>query len=249
MKFRNPDHATRAIIEAAKTKLKHAANLARGKSAFWYLLGGGVGGGALLAGAGMLCGGYSYITGNEVIARQVAESVKAVLDTTTIHGTVTLADGGEVALAKGGQIRIDPDSFLRVSGTVSADMPRQLPEQIRQDERPATQAAGVVTNFTVFKKVKFGAGEVNTGWEYKEGDQRRPSSQYCQYGEFTGSSGTAQINVDIGLNGHIALPNPSPFPAVNLRAAYEAGCIWANDAAPVAPSTSPATILTRAAKR
>jgi hypothetical protein len=250
MKFRNPDHATRAIIEAAKTKLKQGANLARGQSAFWYLMGGGVGGGALLAGAGILCGGYSYIVGNRVIALQVTEGVKAALAHTTIKtdGTVTLAGDREVTLKTPAVVSLDPNTaLLRV--VAPADMPRQLPEQVRQDERPAVAKAGVVTNYTVFKTVKFGAGEVQTGWMFKDGDQNRPSFQYCQYAQFTGN-GTTQTNVDIGVNGHIsALPNPSPFPAVDLRAAYEAGCIWANDAAPVAPSTSPATILTRAAKR
>jgi hypothetical protein len=96
--------------------------------------------------------------------------------------------------------------------------------------------------------VKFGAGEVQTGWMFKDGDQQRPSFQYCQYGQFTGN-GTTQTNVDIGLNGHIALPTASPFPAVDLRAAYEAGCIWANDAAPVTPAAPVQTILVHAAKR
>jgi hypothetical protein len=245
----------RAHADAINGIMKRKADLAKAetthmksKAALPLLLGcsalalcAGVGGGVALW-------GYSYITGNKVIAGQVAESVKAVLDKEVI--TAKLADGGEVALAKGGQVGIDPVSVVRVSGTVSADMPRQLPEQVRQDERPAVAKAGVVTNYTVFKIVKFGAGEVSTGWVYKDGDQQRPSFQYCQYMQLAGNGGS-QTNVAIGINGHImALPTASPFPAVDLRTAYEAGCIWANDdAAPVAPSTSPATILTRAAKR
>jgi hypothetical protein len=227
------------LAKAGTTLIKSKASLPVLLGCSAFVLCAGVGGGVALW-------GYSYITGNKVIARQVAESVKEVLDTTTIHGTVS----GEVGM-KDGIVRIDPNSALvRVIGQASpADMPRQLPEQVRQDERPRVAKAGVVTNYTVFKTVKFGAGEVQTGWMFKDGDQQRPSFQYCQYAQFTGN-GTTQTNVDIGLNGHIALPPASPFPAVDLRAAYEAGCIWANDdAAPVAPSTSPATILTRAAKR
>jgi hypothetical protein len=246
MKFRNPDHATRAIIEAAKTKLKHAANVARGKSAFWYLLGGGVGGGALLAGAGILCGGYSYIVGNKVLARQVTEGVKGVLDKAVI--TAKLADGGEVALAKGAQVSLDQSSaFLRVIGQ-APDMPRAQPEQVRQDERPAVGKADVITNFTVFKKVTFGAGWVQTAWQYEDGNQR-PSNQYCGYSQVTGN-GVAQTNVDIGINGHIALPNPSPFPAVDLAAAYTQCVWWAIDPAQaVAPVAPVQTIQIHAAKR
>jgi hypothetical protein len=125
---------------------------------------------------------------------------------------------------------------------------RAQPEQVRQDERPPVSKAGVITNFTVFKKVKFGAGEVQTAWQYKDGDQQRPSNQYCGYAQVT-NNGASQTNVDIGINGHITLPNPSPFPAVDLAAAYTQCVWWANDAAPVAPSTSAQTTIARAAKR
>jgi hypothetical protein len=249
----NRAHAD-AINETMKRKAelaKAGTTLMKSKAALPLLLGcsafalcAGVGGGVALW-------GYSYITGNEKIALQVTEGVKAALAHTTIKtdGTVTLAGDREVTLKAPAVVSLDPNTALvRVVG--QADTPRPSPEQVRQDERPPVAKAGVVTNYTVFKTVKFGAGEVQTGWMFKDGDQQRPSFQYCQYGQFTGN-GTTQTNVDIGVNGHIsALPNPSPFPAVDLRAAYEAGCIWANDdAAPVAPSTSPATILTRAAKR
>ena len=237
MKFRNPDQATRAIIEAANTKLKHAANLARGKSAFWYLMGGGVGGGALLAGAGILCGGYSYITGNKVIARQVAESVKGVLDTTTIHGTVS----GEVGM-KDGIVRIDPNTaLLRVVGQAAEAAPRLTPERAAL---PALKA-GVFTNFTVFKIAKFGAGEVHTAWEYKDGDQERPSSQFCEYTQFT--VGTNQNSVELGRDGRMDLAKTAPA-GLDLRAAY-ANCQWWNDSAPVMPAAPVQTILVHAAKR
>jgi hypothetical protein len=246
MIVKNPDHAMRALIEAAKTKVKRGASLARSKSAFWYLLGVG----ALLAGAGILCGGYSYITGNEVIARQTAEGVAAALAHTTIKtdGTVTLANGAQVTLADGGRVSLDPTSaLLRVVIGQAPDTPRAQPEQVRQDEPPTVAKAGVLRNFTVLQTVTFGAGQVHTGWEYKDGG-RRPSFQYCQYTQFAGNA-TTQTHVVIGENGRMALPNPSPLPAVNLRAAYEAGCRWANDAAPVAPAVPVQSIQIHAAKR
>jgi hypothetical protein len=246
MKFRNPDHATRAIIEAAKTKLKHAANLARGKSAFWYLMGGGVGGGALLAGAGILCGGYSYIVGNEVIARQVAESVKAVLDkeviTTkgTVTGEVSIKDGGEVALAKGGQVSLDPNSQLvRVSEQVS--------QAATDDTEPTWQ--------TVYKVVWFGSGRVQSYASFRTSTAQKPFRRRCIYFEDVGEG--LWRGVLLESNGQrLDVPNPSPFPAVDLNAAA-AECVNltnlpAQAVAPVAPAAPVApvkTIQIHAAKR
>jgi hypothetical protein len=249
MKFRNPDHATRAIIEAAKTKLKHAANVARGKSAFWYLMGGGVGGGALLAGAGILCGGYSYIVGNKVIAQQVTEGVKAVLAHTTIKtdGTVTLAGDREVTLKTPAVVSLDPNTaLLRV--VAPADMPRPSPEQVRQDDRPAAQAAA--TTFFVFHDVEVGADKVQTGWVYESSDQQQPSRQFCQYVRPTHAATRAFIT--IGNEGRMELPETAP-PNVDLgtlRAAF-AKCVWTGSTqpAPVAPVAPVQTIQIHAAKR
>jgi hypothetical protein len=241
------DEFESAMAAKARAEARHLsseATLRRGGCVALVLLGAGglillSGEGISLATGGMYAAQESEKTVAAILAQnreQNREDLRAMLAATTIQtrGTVT----GEVSVKDGGTVR--------VSGTVSADMPRPSPELA---ELPAVAKAGIVTNYTVFKTVKFGAAEVQTGWMFKDGDQQRPSFQYCQYGQFTGN-GTTQTNVDIGLNGHIALPTASPFPAVDLRAAYEAGCIWANDdAAPVAPSTSPATILTRAAKR
>jgi hypothetical protein len=229
MKIKDPDHATRAIIEAAKTKLKHGANLARGQSAFWYLAGGG----ALLAGAGILCGGYSYIVGNKVLARQVAQDVAAALAHTTINvaGEVTVADGGKVALQSPAVVLLDPNSILRVSGQAAPDVPRSSPDLAAL---PASKA-GVVTNFTVFKFVRFGRGEVETGWQFNSSNDTQPSRQYCYYRE---PASTATLMTSIGENGVMTLPETAPA-GVDLRAAF-ASCIWTASAkpAPAAPSTA-----------
>jgi hypothetical protein len=243
MIVKNPDHATRAIIEAAKTKLKHGANLARGKSAFWYLMGGGVGGGALLAGAGILCGGYSYIVGNEVIARQVAEGVKAVLDTEvittkgTVTGEVSIKDGGEVALKAPALVSFDPNSpLLRVS--------EQTGETAPDDAVPAW--------LTVYKLVKFGSGEVQSYAGFRTSTAQKPFRHGCMYYEDV-SDGLWR-GVALEKNGQrLVVPNPSPFPAVDLNAAASL-CVTLTNlptqaVAPVAPAAPVQTILIHAPKR
>jgi hypothetical protein len=239
----------RAHADAINGIMKRKADLAKAetthmksKAALPLLLGGSAFALCLGVGGGVALWGYSYITGNKVIAGQVAESVKAVLDTTTIHGTVS----GEVGM-KDGIVRLDQSSALvRVIGQ-APDMPRQQPEQVRQDERPASQAA-VKTEFTVFKTVPFGAGEVESAWVYQSSAQQTPSEQYCQY---LGPANAGAYAVTIlGRDGRIDLPATAPA-GVDLRAAA-ALCDWKADSAktaPVAPVAPVQTILVHAAKR
>jgi hypothetical protein len=139
----------RAHADAINGIMKRKADLAKAetthmksKAALPLLLGGSAFALCLGVGGGVALWGYSYITGNKVIAGQVAESVKAVLDTEVI--TAKLADGGEVALAKGAQVSLDQSSALvRVVGQAPADIPRQQPEQVRQDDRPINLANAV----------------------------------------------------------------------------------------------------------
>jgi hypothetical protein len=243
----------RAYADAIKETMKRKADLAKAgttlmksKAALPWLLGcsafvlcAGVGGGVALW-------GYSYITGNKVIAGQVAESVKAVLDTEVI--TAKLADGGEVALAKGAQVRIDPDSVLRVSGTISADTPRPQPEQVRQDERPASQAAPAPAEYWVFNEVPFTADQVETGAVFNDGQLTR---QYCQYVQ--PAHAPIRTFTTIGHDGRMDLPAAAPagVTLAELRAAF-ASCVWRGSAvavAPVAPAAPVQTILIHAPKR
>jgi hypothetical protein len=247
----NRAHAD-AIKETMKRKAeltKAQTTLMKSKAALPWLLGCS----ALVLSAGVGGGvaqwGYSYIVGNKVIAQQVTEGVKAVLDTEVI--TAKLADGGEVSIKDGGEVALkapalvslDPNSaLLRVVGQAPADVPRLTPERAAL---PASKA-GVFTNFTVFKVAKFGAGEVHTAWEYKDGDQERPSRQFCEYTQFT--VGTNQNSVELGWDGRMKLAETAPA-GLDLRAAYEK-CVWWTESAPVTPpSTSAQTTLTRAAKR
>jgi len=225
--FVDEDSEAATLYAASEKEIRANARLINAKATQRKLLGGG--GAAVMIGTAvwLSCQGYSSVVEKKAIAQeQATELYLAALSRATIkaEGTLKVADGGEVALKAGGQVRIDPDSVVRVTSTVPADMPRSSPEQVRRDD----SKAGVVTNFTVFKTVKFGAGEVHTGWQYKDSNQQRPSFQYC-YVQFT-SNGATATHVDIGSNGHIQLPNPSPFPGVDLVAAF-AQCQWWNEPA------------------
>jgi len=108
----------------------------------------------------------------------------------------------------------------------------------RQDEPPVSQAAAV-SNFTRFNTVPFGAGEVQSAWEYQSSAQQSPSRQYCQYLEPT-NTGTYAVTI-IGWNGRIDLPASRPA-GVDLSAAA-ALCQWKADSAKPAPAPSTTNLI------
>jgi hypothetical protein len=206
----------RAHADAINGIMKRKADLAKAetthmksKAALPLLLGGSAFALCLGVGGGVALWGYSYITGNKVIAGQVAESVKAVLDkeVITTKGTVTLAGGSEVALAKGGQVGIDPDSVVRVVGQ-APDMPRSSPEQVQTVAGAApNEAASSWLN--VHKMIEFESGWVQSDWSYRTSNAQKPYRQGCMYFENVGED--LRRSVSLERNGQrVALANPSP---------------------------------------
>ena len=139
---------------------------------------------------------------------------------------VGLADGQQVTLAKGGIVDVSPNSTVRAV----VDMPR--PSQIQADAKPAS-GAPVKTDVVVFKMASYGGkGEVVTGWRFSSSTEDKPVAQWCLYRE-PQLDGTLR-SVTIGEDGQrVGLPNPSPFPGVDLQATF-ASCVWANGAATTA---------------
>jgi hypothetical protein len=237
----------RAELAKAKTfgeKSKAALPRLLGCAALALGIGGGIG--AACYGVSAITGGMyaeqreqARVTAEEArlaaMLRQNRDDLTAMLEHATLHANVS----GEVGV-RDGIVRIDPNSaFLHVIGKASADVPRPIPEHVRQDEPPASQAvapAGVVTNYVVFHNVRFGRGEVESGWEFKSSADALPSKQYCQYRDYPDD--TRSVNFIIGRDGRLTLPATAPA-GVDLRAAF-ASCVWTGGAnpAPVAPSNT-----------
>jgi hypothetical protein len=57
----------------------------------------------------------------------------------------------------------------------------------------------VVTQFTIFKTVPFGNGEVVTGWIFADSNQTNPANQYCYYSEK--AEATIAVRTDLATNG------------------------------------------------
>jgi len=213
-------------IDADARTTKAEAAIKKGKA----VLLGSAGLALVLAGTGGGVGlaflGYSRVVAKQVIAQHEArDAFLAALSRATIKadGTVKLADGGEVALKKGGTVLVDPDSVVRVSGTVAADMPRRSPELAA----PVASKADVIIDLSEFHNVRFGAGLVQSGWDFNTRDQQRPSSQRCEYIGPTVDG--VEPAIMIGRDGRMTLPISAPA-GVDLRAAY-AKCQWWTESA------------------
>jgi hypothetical protein len=193
------------ITKAQAAIMKGKAVLLRSAGLALVLAGAG-------AGVGLACVGYSRVVAKQVIAQHEArDAFLAALSHATIN--VKVADGGEVALKKGGTVSVDRDSVVRVTGTVSADIPRP------------SQAAPVPTEYVVFHEVPFGEDRVETGAMFEDGQLTR---QYCHYVQ--PAHAPIRTVTDIGQDGRMELPVSAPA-GVDLRAAYEAGCMWRKDSA------------------
>src|SRR5947209_17250164 len=93
---------------------------------------------------------------------------------------VKLAAGQTIALEEGAVVKLDPTSSIRVVGDLKVDMPQPSKQQLqletttKSDELP-------FTNYTIFKSVAYGSGEVVTGWSFDLSDTLRPRNQFCYY--------------------------------------------------------------------
>jgi hypothetical protein len=79
------------------------------------------------------------------------------------------------------------------------------------------------TTYTIFRSVPYGAGRVETGWNFALSDTTRPRSQYCSYIQTIGQG--AQVMDVIAVNGYPRRPSPLVKTSFDFDGAV-ANCIW-----------------------
>src|SRR5215475_8297256 len=143
-----------------------------GKAGFWRLVGVGLVAFAIGSALGLGFYGYSYVTQNSDrldILASLSKALSEVRLEATAKGTVELQPS-ELSLAKGQTISLDPSSRvlldpmakIRADGEIQIQGPSiSLPE----GTTPRRATTPLITNFTVFKRVKFDKGQVWTGWK------------------------------------------------------------------------------------
>ena len=171
----------------------------------------GVGVGLVAAGiaVGAAAYGISYITDSRTSLEKMSEAMADALNKVTLKvdqvtGVVTLDPNTKVPLdANGATVRLDTSgSTVRLDpngANVKLDpsnFPRPSPQQLQPpSSQPPRSDSHVVTDYTVFKHVKMGEGEIVTGWKFRSSEDTTPYGQYCYFMASADADTSAIFNV------------------------------------------------------
>lgn len=200
-------------------------------AAFWRLL--GLGGLLFLAGLGLGAAffGYSYVTDTQVTMNKLSASIADALSKVTLKADGTVRADGTVELAgatvkldsTGSTVRLDTtDTTVPLDTSRLSNALRPSPQQLQPDSRPASNVTPV-TDYTIFKSLRFGRGEVVTGWRFRSNEDTAPWQQYCYYSQGSMDDSNSDTRYNVGLNGVILQPGGN-FPG-DIQEAFS-NCVW-----------------------
>jgi hypothetical protein len=133
-----------------------------------------------------------------------------------------LATGQTVKLAEGAIVGLDPNSSVRVIGNLKIDMPQPSKQQLQLDTTSSSDELPF-TNYTIFRSVSYGAGEVVTGWDFDLSDTTRPKIQFCYYTQSMDKGLAAKYT--IAVNDSPKRPSTLEKLSFNFEGAL-LNCIW-----------------------
>jgi hypothetical protein len=222
------------FVASINSRLAAKAQLSKAISFAWLCSGVVIA--SCLAGLGLVAAfwGYSYVVSirpaAEVTAKALAEALARMDLKTIVSGTVSFAPETELKLApnqavkleEGTTVRLDANSSIRVIGDLKVDIPRPSEQQL-QLGATSTSEELPSTNYTIFRGVVFGPGEVVTGWMYELSDTVRPKAQFCYYRQSLDKGVSAKYI--IAVNGSPHRPSPLAKLSFNFDEAVQ-NCIW-----------------------
>jgi hypothetical protein len=192
----------------------------------------------LLTGLGVAAAlyGYSYMLSVKPAAEQTAKALVEALGRTelktVVSGTMSLSPDSELKLAsgqtvklnEGATVKLDPKSSVRVVGDLNVEFPQPSKQQLQVDATSGSNELPI-TDYTIFKSVKFGSGYVVSGWNYELSDTMRPKLQYCYYGQ--------SIDEGLSTNHYIAIDGSPLKPSQLMKLSFNfdgalANCIWSS---------------------
>jgi hypothetical protein len=222
------------FVAAVNSRLAAKARLARAVSFGWLC--GGIAIACCLAGLGLAAAfyGYSHLisikSAADVTANAIAEALARAELKTIVSGTMSftpesvlkLAPNQVVKLEEGATVKLDPNSSVRVIGDLKVDIPRPSQQQLQLDATSGSEELPF-TNYTIFRGVGFGLGEVVTGWNYDLTDTVRPKNQFCYYRQALDKGISAKYI--IAVDGYPRKSSPLAKLSFNLDEAVQ-NCVW-----------------------
>jgi hypothetical protein len=233
----------RDLASAVTHRIRSDAMIVFAKSTLWWLVGASCIILSIGIGTGVAFFGYSYINDSRTSADRMAAAFADALKHASLDvrlspdstvkmepGVVSLQPGGTVtgmvSLTPGATVSLAPGATVRA--TINAgEMPIPSQRQLNGagSSYPVSNAQ-IVTDFTIFKQVKFDDAVVNTGWQFKNSEQTVPTAQYCYYIKSVDDSNFHGVSVkqDLGSNGYF---NTAALGYKNINGREAAkSCIW-----------------------
>ena len=207
--------ANKALAGVVNARVQADASLIAAKA--WAIRLGAIGLMALLIGAGV---GLAYLgvaksRDASGAAERLADTLTKAIERAKLHAA--LDPDAIVKLDPAAQVAMDPNAKVRIADN---PLPRPTKEQLKPDATSPSRTA-VRTNYTVFKTVRWGNGQVVTGYTFAP-DDKAPSHQYCYFAD--GIDQQSFKTVHIAAEGRFTAP-PNPPPGLDAAKAA-AECIW-----------------------
>ena len=168
------------------------------------------------AGIALACLGYARIRDANGAAERLADVLTSALEKATMHAQ--LDPNASVRLDPAATVGLDPEAKVHLAE--DSPLPRPTAAQLHPDATAPSKAA-VRTNYTVFKNVKYGLGEVVTGYNFSP-DGTVPERQYCYYA--SGAGEQPYVTTPVAANGRYAVPSHPQEGLDPVKAAAE--CVW-----------------------
>ncbi len=205
----------RALAGAVNRRVGAEASLVYAKA--WLIRCAALGLLALMIGAGVGLAFLGYARSKDAsgAAERLADTLTKAIERAKLHAE--LDPDSTVKLDPAAQVALDPHAMVHLADDKA---PRPTRQQLAPDAAPASKAA-VRTNYTIFKAVRFGAGEIVTGYNFAP-DGTAPEHQYCYYAD--GIDRQSFKTLHIAAEGRYTAPlNPPPgFDAIKAAG----NCVW-----------------------
>lgn len=208
--------ANKALAGAVNARVSADASMIAAKA--WLIRLGAVGLMALLVGAGVGLAflGYAKSRDADGAAERLAATLTKALERSTLHAELDPAS--TVKLDPAAQVGLDPNAKVHLADPPG--LPHPTREQLKSDAAPPSKAQ-VRTNYTVFKSVRWGGGQVVTGYTFAP-DVALPDHQYCYYAD--GIDKQSYTTIHIAAEGRYTPPPNPPSGLDPAKAAAE--CVW-----------------------
>jgi hypothetical protein len=169
--------------------------------------------------------GYSSIKKAQSSSDEIARILSTAINSASIttKGEVTLLPGATIAFKPIVTASLDPTASVTVEpgGTVEVQDTHPGFDPFTNRAQPIS-GGSVVTNYTVFKEVKYAKGTVMTAWTFASNERATPTRQRCYYTE-RADQASASIVTELAVNWQMV--SHSRRPQIDTTAAAT-NCVW-----------------------